>query len=98
MRNAGKIWRDRPLTVIAATQQPAGAPTELYDQPSHLFLGGTEDEQRHKRLAEIGGDSRLLVMVVATLDRHEFLYVHGERRKGHRAMAIVKAPGARQSG
>lgn len=95
MRAAWKMGRDRPLTVIAATQQPAGVPTEMYDQATHIFLGGTDDERRHERLAEIGGNRRLLQLVVATLNEKEFLYVHGRRRQGQRAMAVVVAPPAR---
>lgn len=92
MRAAWKLGRDKPLTVIAATQQPVNAPSEMFDQPTHLFLGGTEDERRHERMAEIGGNRRQLEGIVSQLNEREFLYVHGRRVQGHRAMAIVMAP------
>lgn len=94
MRNVWKMGRDRPVTLIAATQQPAGAPSEMYDQPTHLFLGGSEDERRHERLAEIGGNRKLLTETVNTLQEKEFLYVHGRKTNGRRIMAIVIAPSA----
>lgn len=92
MRNVWKMGRDRPVTLIAATQQPAGAPSEMYDQPTHLFLGGSEDERRHERLAEIGGNRKLLTETIMTLQEKEFLYIHGRRKEGRRVMAIVTAP------
>lgn len=96
MRAAWKLGRDKLLTVIAATQEPVSVPSEMWSQPSHIFLGGTTDERRYERMGEIGGDRRVIQVVVSRLAKREFLYVHGERGPdGRTAKAIVTAPPAR---
>lgn len=92
MRNAWRNGREQPLTVVAATQQPAGAPTQMYDQPTYFLLGGIGDVRRHERLGEIGGDVKLIEAVLPTLDDREFLFT----RKRGRDMMIVTAPPARR--
>jgi hypothetical protein len=88
LENNWQRGADRPLTVICATQQPAHAPSSMYDQPMHTYIGRTQDVGRHQRLAEIGGDPEVLKRVLPTLEPYEFLYVH--RFSGR--MEIVKVP------
>jgi hypothetical protein len=59
--------RNQPLTVIAATQQPAWAPSSMYDQPRYVALGRSLDEGRHERLAELGGNTDAIEAVLPTL-------------------------------
>lgn len=90
LENSWQRGRDQPLTVIAGTQQPANAPSSMYDQAAHIYLGQTRDVGRHQRLSEIGGDTETIKAVLPTLERHEFLYVH--RYTGR--LEIVMAPAA----
>jgi hypothetical protein len=88
--NVEQLWlRGRPhITVIGETQRPAWVPGSMYDQPSHVYLGGIVDERSRKRIAEIGGDTDNLIRIVRQLREHEFLYF---RRLGG-LMQIVTAP------
>jgi hypothetical protein len=81
--------RGRPhLTVIGETQRPAQVPRAMYDQASHVYMGGPVDDQAVKRLAEIGGDTDNIVRIIHYLQEPQFLYF---RRRG-RLMQIVTAP------
>ena len=88
LENVWQAGRSEPVTLIGATQQPASAPSSMYDQPALVYLGRTLDVGRHERLSEIGGNTQLIKQVLPTLANHEFLFVH--RQTGE--MAIVKAP------
>jgi hypothetical protein len=88
LENIWQAARSEPVTLIGGTQQPASAPSSMYDQASLVYLGKTLDVGRHERLAEIGGNTQLIKRTLPTLDNHEFLFVH--RQSGD--MAIVKAP------
>ena len=90
LENAWQRGRTQPLTIVAATQQPANVPSSFYDQPSFIFLGKTLDVGRHERLAEIGGDTPLIKATLPTLDQHEFLFI--QRSTGE--MCRVQAPPA----
>jgi hypothetical protein len=84
-----QLWlRGRPhITVIAETQRGAWVPGSMYDQPSHIYIGGFTDGRMKDRLAEIGGDTDNVIRAIGQLQEHEFLYVN---RRG--TMQIVKAP------
>lgn len=88
LENIWQAGRSEPVTLIGATQQPASAPSSMYDQPALVYLGRTLDVGRHERLGEIGGNTKLIKATLPTLKNHEFLFVH--RQSGE--MAIVKAP------
>lgn len=90
LENIWQAGRSEPVTLIGATQQPASAPSSMYDQPWGVYLGQTLDVGRHERLGEIGGNTKLIKATLPTLRRHEFLFV--DRYEGE--MAIVKAPAA----
>jgi hypothetical protein len=83
-------WRmGRPhVTIIAETQAPRWVPTDMYDQSSHVYIGGNLDERARRRLGEIGGDTDNIWRTVSLLGEHEFLYV----RSLDGLMQIVKAP------
>lgn len=81
--------RGRPhITVIGETQRPAGVPRAMYDQASHVYMGGPVDDAAVKRLAEVGGDTDNIVRIIHYLREPQFLYF---RRRG-RIMQIVTAP------
>jgi hypothetical protein len=86
LENNWQRGRSQPLTVIAATQQPANAPSSMYDQPRWVFLGRTLDAGRHERIGEIGGDTDSIEAALPTLRHQEFIAV--DRREGD--MWIVK--------
>lgn len=93
LENIWQAGRSEPVTLIGATQQPASAPSSMYDQPAIVYLGRTLDVGRHERLAEIGGNTPLIKRTLPTLDNYEFLFVH--RQSGE--MAIVMAPERHQT-
>src|ERR1700687_5349397 len=86
----GQRGRTQPLTIIAATQQPANVPSSFYDQPTFMFIGRMLDVGRHERLAEIGGDTAAIKAVLPSLSQFEFLFIH--RPTGE--MVVVQAPPA----
>lgn len=85
-----QYWRmGRPhVTIIAETQAPRYVPTDMYDQPSHIYFGGNMDERAKRRLGEIGGDTDNIWRTISLLGPHEFLYVRTFDGK----MEIVQAP------
>ena len=65
--------RYRKVSIVAATQSPRWAPPAFYDQASFAWIGRIRDEQRQKRLLEIGGLSKSELSYVSTLKRREWL-------------------------
>ena len=80
LENAWQRGRDQPLTLCAATQEPAGAPHSMYSMPRWIFIGRTFDQGRYDRLAEIGGDTRTMKAILPSLREKEFLAI--DRWKG----------------
>jgi energy-coupling factor transporter ATP-binding protein EcfA2 len=77
------------LSIVCGTQRPAHVTLLIYDQCSHLFLWRDNDERNLKRLSGINGlNAEVIRSTVATLARHEVLYVN--TRTGY--MAVTKAP------
>lgn len=68
-----RLGRNRGNSVIAATQAPRYVPTSFYDQAAFAWIGRIRDEQRQKRLLEIGGMSKKELPYIATLKRREWL-------------------------
>lgn len=71
-----KIWRKgrgRHVSLVAATQAPVEVPRLFYDQASFAWIGRIRDEERQKRLLEIGGMSKRDLPVLATLQRRQWL-------------------------
>jgi len=65
--------RYREVSILAATQSPRWAPPAFYDQASFAWIGRIRDEQRQKRLLEIGGLSKSELPFISTLKRREWL-------------------------
>jgi len=71
-----KIWRkgrSRHVSLVAATQTPVSVPRLFYDQASFAWIGRIRDEERQKRLLEIGGMSKRDLPILASLNRREWL-------------------------
>jgi hypothetical protein len=76
-------------SLVGLTQRPAWVPLLLYSAPEHLFFWRTTDRQDLARIAGIGGlDANVIRSTVASLDRHEVLYVNS--REGR--LIRTKAP------
>lgn len=86
------IWtqgRSIGISLIAGTQRPAHVSLLAYDQATHVFFWRDNDERNLKRISGMNGlKSDLIRSTVATLARHEVLYVN--TRTG--LMAVTKAP------
>lgn len=65
--------RSRRVSLIAATQAPRYVPTSFYDQASFAWIGRLRDEDKQKRLLEIGGLSKKELPHIATLQRRQWL-------------------------
>lgn len=64
-------------TVICGAQRPAWLPLSVLSSSSHAFLWKSTYRDDAKRLADIGGvDAKAISAELATLGKHEFLYVH----------------------
>lgn len=84
------LWisgRSRGITLVAGTQGPRWVPTSFYDQPRWLAIGQFRDKGTLRRIAEIGGDTSMLMDEVPRLGWHDFLFL------GPRWSAIAKLPG-----
>jgi hypothetical protein len=90
LENHWQRGRSQPITVVAATQQPANAPSSMYDQPRWVFLGRTLDQGRHERIGEIGGHTEEIEAILPTVRHQEFLAV--DRREGDMWIVKVDAP------
>lgn len=65
------------VTMVAATQRAAWVPLEFYSQARHLFLFAEASPANRRRLVEHcgGANGAEVARIVATLGRHEVLYV-----------------------
>jgi len=68
-----RLGRNRRNSVIACTQAPRYVVSSFYDQASFAWIGHIRDEQRQKRLLEIGGMSKKELPLISTLKRREWL-------------------------
>lgn len=79
------IWtqgRSLGLTLVGGTQRPAYVPLYMYDQATHLFLWGDNDERNLQRVGGLGGlSSRRVRAIVAALPHHAVLYVNTRTRQ-----------------
>lgn len=65
--------RSRNLPVIGGTQAPRHVPSSFYDQASFAWIGRLADEDKQKRLREIGGMPKEGITAVSALRRREWL-------------------------
>jgi hypothetical protein len=81
--------RSLGLTLVGGTQRPAFVPLYMYDQATHLFLWGDNDETNLRRVGGLGGLSASSVRaIVAGLPHHSVLYVNTRTR--HLAVTRVE--------
>lgn len=69
--------RAHNLPVIAGTQAPRHVPTSFYDQASFAWIGRLADEDKQKRLREIGGLPKEALPTITTLQKREWLLAMG---------------------
>lgn len=65
--------RSRGLSLVCTTQAPRHVPTSFYDQCSFAWLGRIADEDKQKRLREIGGMPKEAMATISALRRREWL-------------------------
>lgn len=74
------LWtqgRALKISLVAGCQRPAFVPTEIYDQATHLFFWGDNDENNLKRIGGIGFlNAKLIRTEVASLAKYQILYVN----------------------
>jgi len=74
------LWtqgRSNKITVVAGCQRPAFVPTEIYDQATHIFLWGDNDENNLKRIGGIGAlNAKEVKLAVAELPKYHILYLN----------------------
>jgi len=82
--------RSLDAALFAATQRPFNAPTTIYGQSVHLFIGNDPDRNSQKRYEEIGGvDPDVITGVTRELRRYEWLYIRRPRGETGYRMCIV---------
>lgn len=65
--------RSKRVSIIAATQAPRWVPASFYDQASFAWIGRLADEQKQKRLLEIGGMGKQYFGDISSLQRRQWL-------------------------
>jgi hypothetical protein len=65
--------RAHNLPVLAGTQAPRWVPASFYDQASFHWIGRLADEDKQKRLREIGGMPKEAFPAVSALQRRQWL-------------------------
>lgn len=74
------LWqqgRSIGITIVAGTQRPVNIPLYAYDQATHLFFWGDNDERNLARIGGLGGiDAAPVRVAVSRLGEHEVLYLN----------------------
>jgi hypothetical protein len=79
------------ISLVVATQRPAFVPLEVYDQSQHLFFWRDNDERNLKRISGISWLNAAYVQaLVASLERHEVLYINTPTGLMYRTTAPFK--------
>lgn len=65
--------RSRHISVVASTQAPRHVPTSFYDQADFAWIGRLADEDKQKRLREIGGLPKEALPVIQNLQKRWWL-------------------------
>jgi hypothetical protein len=66
----------RGVTMVGSTQAPRYVPSNFYDQSQAHFLFKIRDLRARRRLAEIGGDTALIMETAADLPKYHWAYVN----------------------
>jgi hypothetical protein len=73
---------------VFGTQAPQYMPSQLFDQPMHVFLGGVGDARTRDRYREIGGRTSDMLAALLSLQEYEWVAVSEDGQR----LEIVKAP------
>lgn len=65
----------RGVTMVGSTQAPRYVPSNFYDQSQAHFLFKIRDLRARRRLAEIGGDTALIMETASNLPKYHWAYV-----------------------
>lgn len=65
--------RSKHVSFINATQAPVWVPRWLVDQSSFVWIGRIRDEERHKRLIQVGGMPKKDLPFLASLQKREWM-------------------------
>lgn len=65
--------RSRHVSILAGTQAPRHVPSSFYDQCSFAWIGRLSDEDKQKRLREIGGMPKEMLPAILKLRKREWL-------------------------
>jgi hypothetical protein len=65
--------RSRGISILAGTQAPRHVATSFYDQCSFAWIGRLADEDKQKRLREIGGMPKEALPAITSLKKREWL-------------------------
>lgn len=65
--------RSRRVSILATTQAPRHVPTSFYDQCDFAWIGRITDEDKQKRLREIGGLAKDQLPLITSLKKREWL-------------------------
>lgn len=85
--------RSRHISVIASTQAPRHVPTSFYDQADFAWIGRLSDEDKQKRLREIGGLPKEALPVIQNLEKRWWLL--SAENGQHFMTTTVKTKGAK---
>jgi hypothetical protein len=83
--------RSRHLSILASTQAPRYVPGSFYDQASWAWIGRLADEDRRKRMREIGGMPKDALPIVGELQKRDFLLAANDGEEFMRTRVKVSA-------
>jgi hypothetical protein len=83
--------RSRNVSVIASTQAPRYVPGSFYDQASWAWIGRLADEDRRKRMREIGGLPKEAMPEVSSIQKRHFLLCANDGEEFYRTTVKVAA-------
>ena len=79
------------MALVLNFQRPSWVPPEAYDQASHLFIAGDNDQRNVRRFREIGGvDGEIVAATVQRLGKYE--WAHVDARPGIGTVSVIKMP------
>jgi hypothetical protein len=65
--------RSRSVSMISATQEPVGVARIFFSQASFAWMGRIRDEERQKRMLQIGGMTKNDLPILGSLRRRQWL-------------------------
>ncbi len=69
------------MSVVTSTQYPTWIPKSSYRESTHRWLFPIRDEESQEGLGRIAGNRKMLVPILNSLSRYEFLYYHAPSGK-----------------